>query len=434
MDPVDSAYEVPIELPLVDWEVGAPLVPSMEQSQALATDGYRLLGLGLREGTQAVIRNEPAAIGVGLGLDYAAAFLLTPLEILAHEEWHLAALRQGGVTGTDRFLQGEVVDVSDQELIDFKTADPAGLVRAHSAGIEQQIAFTRRLADDQFAYAGESWHVGPFEGGHTFAAPYAQALEVNTFAYLGFCASAEGTADAIADAEARETDELERDFTGPDCTAWARDLFRPDEPYEARGAHPSGEGIGRYVAFGDLTPEEQRFLKAQVPLHALSLVNPQLYGIDRVRVGRGYGTASLTHWLTPYGYAVDLHGGYRESGATAFGTVRLGVSDGRVFPSVGAELRDVHLRGDLWLDGEATAWLQPDALRWGGDPRPGGALSARVRWRAAERAAPFVGVVAKSSGWEPGIAALDPALYLTAGATLGVGRPRALPQPRDRSR
>lgn len=204
------------------------------------------------------------------------------------------------------------------------------------AGLEEQTAFVRTLADDQFAYAGAAWRLGPLEGGHTFAAPHAQAVEFNTFLYLLFCADDDATSSAIATAEEAEGPELERDFTGPDCTGWARDLLRPDEPYAARGPHASGDGIGRYVANEDLTPEEQDLLDRQVLLHLVNLVSPQLYGIDRIRVGAGYGTVSLAHWLTPYGYAVDLHGGYREAGATAFGTVRVGFSGGRALPRSGA--------------------------------------------------------------------------------------------------
>lgn len=88
-------------------------------------------------------------------------------------------------------------------------------------------------------------------------------------------------------------------------------------------------------------------------------------------------------------------------------------------------MRDVALGGRLWLDGGLTVWLQPDDLAWGGAPEPGGALSARLRWRTSARAAPFVGLRAKTAGWEPGLASLEPALYVSGGATFGVGRPRA---------
>lgn len=419
----DAPYEAPLELPLLEQQPGRTLSPGMGQTQAVAVDGAHLVALGLREGADAVLHHEGAATGVGLALDYVTA-ALWPIPVFAHEEWHLAALRQGGVHGVDRFLEGEVVDVTDAALIRLKASDPSGLVRAHSAGLEQQNDFVRQLSDDGFAYAGDAWHLGRFETGRTFLSPHRQLTEANSLLYLQFCAS-EGSDQAIADADAVEPVELERDFTGPDCTAWARDLLRPDEPYTARGTHPSGDGIARYVGWSDLTEAERQLLRTQVNLHLLDLVNPHLYGFERVRVGDGWATASLMHWLTPYGYAVDLHGGWRRSGPTVFGTARLGFSDGAVFPSVGAEVRDLAVGGAVTLDADAVAWLQPADLRWGGAPRPGLALSARLRWATSSRSAPYVGLRAKTAGWEPGMAALHPAVYLTTGARFALGRARA---------
>lgn len=417
-------YEAPIEIPLLDQRLGASFSPGLEQTQAVAVGVTRLVALGIREGTDAVIHNNAAATGVGLALDYGVAFLLPIPVTFSHEEWHIAALREGDVRGTDKFLSGQVVDVEDEALVRFKEQDPAGLVRAHSAGLEQQNAYVRQLSDEGFAYASSGWKIGPFETGRTFLAPHRQAVELNTFFYLQFCAS-ERTDEVIATVEDLEPVESDRDFTGPDCTAWARDLLRPDEPYTARGPHPSGEGLGRYVGWSDLSEAERELLKSQVLLHLVDLVNPHLYGIERVRIGESYATGSLMHWLTPYGYAVDLHGGYRKSGPTFFGTARIGMSEARLMPSLGAEVRDWPLGGDVRLDADATAWLQPQDLRWGAPGRPGGALSARLRWDVEGRFAPYIGLRAKTAGWEPGIAALDEALYVTAGARLAAGRARA---------
>jgi hypothetical protein len=122
---------------------------------------------------------------------------------------------------------------------------------------------------------------------------------------------------------------------------------------------------------------------------------------------------------------VDLHGGWRSHGPVAFGTVRIGVSDREVLPSLGAEVRGLRVSSALAVTGSATAWLQPRALRWGAPPTPGGAVSARLEWDASPRWAPFLGLRAKTAGWEPGIAALDPATYVIGGALLGLGRPSA---------
>lgn len=184
---MEPAYEAPIELLVVDQAVARPLVPSPDQTLDLALGGVHLLGLGIREGADALIRDRAWSTGVGLTADYAVAFFLPQLRVFAHEEWHLAALRAGGVTGSDRVLQGEVVGVSDAELIALKATDAAGLVRAHQAGLELQGSLVRGLADDQFASGGRGWSLGPLATSRSFLAPYAQSAELNTWNYLAYC-------------------------------------------------------------------------------------------------------------------------------------------------------------------------------------------------------------------------------------------------------
>src|SRR6185503_15319227 len=77
-----------------------------------------------------------------------------------------------------------------------------------------------------------------------------------------------------------------RDFTGLDPDGWVYDLFRPDEPYAARGIHPSGVGIDRYRSESDFTPRERRYLRRQARLSWLNLLNPQLIGLYGFDVGR----------------------------------------------------------------------------------------------------------------------------------------------------
>lgn len=399
----------------------------MPQALAVAWDVDRLVALGLREGSDSWIKQDALAIGTGLALDYGFAFFLTQPLLVTHEEWHLVALREGGVTGRNDFLRGEVTRVSDAELVAFKADDPAGLVRAHSAGLESQNALVRRIGDEAFLGGRDGFALGPLDVMGTWMAPHAQYAEFNTWNYLRYCSSGL-TDDVVPFVEDLEGGPEERDFTGPDCTAWARDLFRPDEPYEARGVHASGDGLGRYVAWGDLTGDEQALLRLQTRLHWLDLLNPHLFGVDRVHVGDHAYTASVMHWLTPYGYALDLHVGARSSSGrgAVLGTLRLGVSDGRAFPAVDVDLVNVRLGARTALDAGVAAWLQPRDLRWGAAPTPGGRAAVRGVWRFHDRFEAWAGLEAKSAGWSPGLAALDPAVYGRVGASALLGRPSAV--------
>jgi hypothetical protein len=91
-----------------------------------------------------------------------------------------------------------------------------------------------------------------------------------------------GTGDSVD----RNTDEANqkeganlqvRDVTGHDFTAWAYDLHRSDEPYAARGVHPSGVGVDRDIKRADLTSEESKYLKRQGRLQLVNLLAPFLF-------------------------------------------------------------------------------------------------------------------------------------------------------------
>ncbi|MCA9491240.1 MAG: hypothetical protein KC621_15020 [Myxococcales bacterium] len=421
---MSPSYEAAIEVPALDLAPDHPVAATMDQSLAVVWDIDRLGSLGLREGSGALLHPEPLAIGIGLGLDYAFAMFLAPIPLaLTHEEWHLAALREGGVTGTNLFLQGEVTDVSDEELVAIKANDPEDLVRAHAAGIESHNTLVRRIGDEAFLHGPEGARLGPLDLMGTWMAPHAQYAELNSWNYFRYCGSGQ-TDEVVPVVEDLEGTTVPRDFTGPDCTGWVRDLRRPDEPYADRGAHASGEGIGRYVQSSDLTPDEQRLLKLQTALHFVDLANPHLLGIDRVHVGEVALTASLMHWLTPWGYALDLHGGWRRgSGAAVLGALRLGIAERPTFPAVEVRVVDVPIGAALSLQTRTELWLQPRDLRYDGSPVPGGRLGARLGWRVVDRLSGYVGVDAKSAGWTPGVPALGPAVYGQLGATALLGRP-----------
>jgi len=133
--------------------------------------------------------------------------------------------------------------------------------------------------------------------------------------------------DSVVDKmNAQENDIRERDFTGPDFTAWVHALFYPDEPYTNRGSHPSGIGINRYIKPSQLTSEEKEYLKKQGQLQWLNLLSPHLFGVSRVKLGssdRGpsYGNFAVRHVLTPFGSDISLDLFYKNTGINLLLTV-----------------------------------------------------------------------------------------------------------------
>src|SRR5690606_9411397 len=90
--------------------------------------------------------------------------------------------------------------------------------------------------------------------------------------------------------------------TGFDCVSYVYDLFRPDEPYEARGPHPSGEGIARYRSRDDLTATEKDYLHRMALYSWLNLIDPFWLTYTGWEWGDRLWTATLRHRLPPFGH------------------------------------------------------------------------------------------------------------------------------------
>jgi hypothetical protein len=101
----------------------------------------------------------------------------------------------------------------------------------------------------------------------------------------------------------------DRDFTGPDFTAWTKALFNPTEPYEARGIHPTGVGINRYIKPSQLNDNEKKFLIKQGRLQFINLISPHLFGFSKIKLKNEedyYFNFAFRHVLTSFGYDVFL--------------------------------------------------------------------------------------------------------------------------------
>ncbi|HEX8576276.1 MAG TPA: hypothetical protein VF677_08285 [Flavobacterium sp.] len=169
-----------------------------------------------------------------LGANATAAisdYLLTkyPLGIgWAHEEYHRNTMTLRGISSYNSIwnigrFNGTVNSIKDEDLIRFKAKYPSEIIRMHAAGIEGEYVFLQAMQKDDF-----------FHETHYPNTIFAILLTKHAVDYVGFASNLEHGAKRLRDIE-RETDIAERDFTGWDLNAWVYDLFRPQEPYEARG-------------------------------------------------------------------------------------------------------------------------------------------------------------------------------------------------------
>lgn len=420
--------EVRVELSLVDLPEATAHglhAPTMRQSQDATVTVYNGLTLGTDALADLVVdpqRRRAAHTGLRVLLQapvvWFTAELPVPTQTWMHEEWHRAALLTEGVHSRNgnspRRWQGTVYDVTDEELAGVKEGDPAAWNRALSAGLESQVELSRRVTQEDFFLRDRSQMPALllYEAWHHWN-------------YLHLSAGEE--ADAVREWNLEhQGEELDRDFAGLDPVALARDLHRPDEAYAARGAHPSGEGLARPVAWSDLTEQEQDWLRRQRDLAWLNFANPMAFLLHHVSFGPEGGlqaNAALHHRMTSFGSrtGLDLLLRHERVGVAAmvavdrnltgspFGTLDLGLV--RLPVEVGGL--------DLALSPRLVGWWQPQDL----DPyatrgMPGVLASVRADARLHGRLSTFLQVEAKSRGEVSGTPSLDPAGAVRAGLTL----------------
>jgi hypothetical protein len=333
-----------------------------------------------------------------------------------HEEWHRAVLSNRGIASRNDVynldLFASTIAVShlrDEDLVRLKREHPAEQVRLQEAGIEGELSLATALEKRWFFFD---------------AAPKSRTilwlLYTGVQGYVGLKA---GEVDSMTDADnaAEGTDVARRDFTGDDFTGWTRDLFRPDEPYGARGVHPSGVGIDRYTKYAHLQPEERRFLEAQGRLSMLNLLDPNLLGFQGVSVGGWQTHMNLRHFLTPFGYSIDVNLFGKRDSRRVFGTLHFYRNHDRIFPGIEAEIPAPPLGASdaLVLSPRVALWRQPRDQRFMTEHgSAGGLVSLRATKRIGARHAAFMELTGKSAGWVPGEVSLGTTVTLRTGFTV----------------
>lgn len=410
------------ELPLLD----APYnfahgyrAPSMQQSLSVTTNFYEASHFGIQK-----VWGERKWLARGSVLLFDYFTIAVPFaDAWLHEEWHRVALGNRGIgSRNDVYDLGnifsEAISVShvrDEDLIRLKRDHPQDMVRVKAAGIEAEYQLITQLEKNRFFRNARSWNTALY----WFTA-------LNSIAYVGFTDQAE--VDSITDEANRTENTFEvRDISGHDFTAWVYDLHRPDEPFEARGAHPSGVGIDRYIKISDLTPEEVAYLERQGRLAYLNLWDPNLFGLHGFTVRNPLSGRPLMfnlaarHLLTSFGHTVDANIFLKQNAINLFLVLHSYANGARRFPGVDAQLLDlpVTIGGkQLALSPRAAVWLQPQDQQFRTTSGAAGGLAAiRVDYPLAARFGSYVELEGKTAGWVAGNVHLDPNLSLRLGVS-----------------
>jgi hypothetical protein len=384
---------------------------SMDQALALTMDLYSAMHFGMKKlynslTIRPAFRTAIYYGGTALGL-LTFAYLLPFGYTWMDREFTRSILSNAGidsVNGKYNIINPTgVIGVTDYDLESFKTESPHDMIRMQVAGIEGYTLFADHLLRNVFFY-----NLDNLSNWTAFIATYignVGHLGVGVLANYGFI----NIDNNIKDIYKNDGDEESRQLYGYDAINWVYDLFRPDEPYSARGIHPSGNGIARYITLAQLTDEENQYLVKQGWLSCLNLFSPLLYGFETIRLGNsGFeGNFALHHYLTSFGSDIPVQVFLKKAPFNMLFTYHNYQNYGHYFPAIEAELVEFPLRlgskFDLLLSPRVLIGMQPKEQEFKtASPEFLGLAGLRVDFAVAKHFFPYFDVTAKTKGWVAG--------------------------------
>lgn len=394
--------------------------PTMAQNRSLTAAFSELTSAGVYKAA-AGIRNPLTQATATLGLEACALAVYTYLPFgvtWMHEEYHRAVLSSRGISSHDGLYNFNidltsisVYNVTDEALEQLKAEHPEDLVRCEEAGYESQVDLANTFLKDEM-----------FHGARLIEPMAWYSLFSNSF-YLWYNTSKYAD-EETAEFNKQETTVAQRDVVGWDYSAWVYDLTAPDAPYSARGIHPSGVGINRYVSWSQLTLKEQDYLRLQAALSLMNFIRPQLYFVNPWRCSL-YGQltdiyAGLQHYLTPFGFAAGAFAMARAQQAGMIANVNVYANSRLALPGIDVSFLDIPLPtvapGLTWSP-RISLWLQPTHQRYDSPTaQPGMLLSQRLDVNLSRNTGAFAELAAKTEGWSAGTVELGPAVSIRAGA------------------
>jgi hypothetical protein len=374
--------------------------PSMAQSLALTLDIFSSFQYGMKyfydnSGLNETLKKIIYHVGTGLG-EYIFIYMPGGGGWL-HEEYHRAVLTRFGANSFNCMnlfpIGAEVIYVSnvkDEDLSRIKKESPPDLVRMFETGIEGQYLLIDRLQRNNFFY------------NQNLLSEYTYWFNtLNSFYYvLGSSIAQNGI--TLDETETSDS----RDFAGLDFTAWVYDLFRPDEPYEDRGVHPSGEGVDRYRTMLDLTEAEINYLKLQGYLQMLNFLSPMMFGVKSLPMGEFDGNFAIRHYLTSFGMDISANVYLKKKPFNMVFVFHNYANYTNWFPAIEAELIDYPLtisKLNMYFSPRVLIGMQPKGQVFKtASPEFLGLFGLRVDIKTNNNIYPYLDFTVKTKGWIAG--------------------------------
>jgi hypothetical protein len=214
-----------------------------------------------------------------------------------------------------------------------------------------------------------------------------------------------------------------RYLTGFDMLNWGYELFHPDEPYAARGPHPSGDGsVARYIRFNQFSDDEMKYLVKHSWLMFLNYVSPLWLGFRSIPLGNSglESNFALHHYLTSFGTDISASVLLRKKLFNMAFTYHSYQNYNNYFPAIEAELVDYPFsigKLDTFLSPRVLIGMQPkDQVFKTDSPDFLGLFALRVDFIVHKYIFPHFDFTAKTKGWVAGNEYLD----ANAGVKLGL--------------
>ncbi len=404
-----NGQDLSVSVPLVSLPQNLKKYPSMQQSMGISTSMYEFSFFGLHSlggkwmGSAPNWQRQSLEYVVGFAFSQYGSELPIPLGVWGHEEYHRSVLSTANIHSFNgnwllHRWDGTVYGPSDEELSELKANDLDVLLYSYVSGVQYETQLTKKMVIQDFHNASKNWK-----------APLYLYNAFYVWNYFKLATSTLSDSVKVIAPQYESSSPDQRDFAGLDLTAWAYDMFSPDQPYTNRDDFPNGEGVNRRVGFHDLSIEAQHYLKKQKKLSLLNFINPAIFLINKIRVNEHLEVLPfVVYQPTHFGNAISLQMPFQYDdqgyllGLTRFSnyhTSSYGVD-------LGVMNRPVAGVDEFSMSCVFHLWKQPASF-YSHKSRWGGALDVIFKYRLSENFGLNMDCSVKSAGWQEGNPYLD---------------------------